>query len=199
MMQYYGEPQPPLTSMPVRKRRRWPWVVLSLGIILLLLCMGLSGYWLMAFQSFRMTGPSMQPALPAGEDVSVNKLAYLFSKPSRGDVIVFHYPADPTQEFIKRVIGIPGDTVKVTQDQIWIDGVLLHEPYITQPVNPQPITLTLSANQYFVAGDNRPFSSDSRSWGPVPLEYIIGRAEWAFGSGGLHSIPTYPDTFSALK
>jgi|GEM_PF-1421927 len=123
----------------------------------------------------RVDGSSMEPTLHAGEEVSVDTQAYASSSPVRGDVILFHYPIDPTQEFIKRVIGLPGDTLKITPNQIYVNGMVLHEPYISAPVNGSPETVTLQANDYFVMGDNRPNSFDSRSWGPVPRNYIIGK------------------------
>lgn len=198
MIQHQGVPQSsPQPALP-RKRRRF-WVLLTLGILLPLLCIALFGSSLAFFHTYRVDGQAMQPALAAGEQIIVNKSAYLFSGPSRGDVITFYYPLDPTQVFIKRVIAIPGDTVKVTLNQVWVDGVLLHEPYITQPMNPSVLTLTLKPNEYFVMGDNRPYSSDSRNWGPVPSTYIIGKAVYAAGSQGFRSISTYPDVFSSLK
>ena len=128
-----------------------------------------------ALMTFRVDGQSMEPTLHSGEEVSVDAQAYASSQPARGDVILFRYPVDPRQEFIKRVIGIPGDTIKLTTTQVFLNGTLLNEPYITQPLNPAPESITLQAGQYFVMGDNRPFSSDSRSWGPVPFINIIGK------------------------
>ncbi len=152
-------------------------------------------------QTFRVDGPSMQPGLHTDEYVLVNKLAYLFHGPARGDVVVFHYPKDPNQDFIKRVIALPGDTIRWTADQIYVNGVLLKEPYISSPVNPgtSPAPITLQADQYFVVGDNRPFSFDSRSWGPVPKRYIIGKATVVFWPlGNWEVIPTYANVFASV-
>ena len=140
----------------------------------------------------------MQPALMYGDTVTADKTAYLFSGPSRGEVIVFHYPPDPTRIWIKRIIAIPGDTIKITTDQVVVDGVVLREPYVTQPVNPSVFTITLTSNEYFVMGDNRTHSSDSRSWGPVPKDYIIGKALYAQGLQGYRTLDTYPDVFSSI-
>ncbi len=150
-------------------------------------------------QTFRVDGPSMQPGLFTGEYVLVNKLAYLFHGPQRGDVIVFHYPRDPTQDFIKRVIGLPGDTLVITNDAVKVDGVTLKEPYISQAANAQIINLKLQPDQYFVMGDNRPFSSDSRAWGPVPASYIIGKATLVFWPlSNWEVIPTFNNVFASL-
>ena len=127
-------------------------------------------------QTFRVEGPSMRPGLHDNEYVLVNKLAYLFHGPMRGDVIVFQYPKDPTQDFIKRVIGLPGDTISWNTTQVFVNGVALKEPYLSTPsnLNNQP-AFTLPANQYFVMGDNRPQSTDSRTFGPVPLKDVIAQ------------------------
>jgi signal peptidase I len=150
-------------------------------------------------QTFRVDGDSMQPGLNSQEYVLVNKLAYLFSGPARGDVIVFHWPVDPNQDFIKRVIGLPGDTINVTPTQIIVNGVTLKEPYISAALNASPRPFKLGADEYFVMGDNRPYSSDSRSWGTVPKDYIIGKATVVFWPlGKWEVIPTYSSVFASV-
>ena len=151
-------------------------------------------------QTFRVDGDSMKPGLRTDEYVLVNKLAYLFHGPSRGDVIVFHYPVDPNQDFIKRVIGLPGDTINVTPNQIMVNGVTLDEKaYISAPMNATPRIFKLQAGEYFVMGDNRPFSSDSRTWGPVPSNYIIGKATVVFWPlSNWEVIPTYSTVFASV-
>jgi signal peptidase I len=129
-----------------------------------------------AAQSFRVDGASMQPGLQTNEYVLVNKLAYLFHAPQRGDVIVFHDPLNPSQDFIKRVIGIPGDTIQTTSDAVIVDGQTLHEPYISTPFNYESNTLKLGSSEFFVMGDNRDNSFDSRAWGPLNQSYIVGKA-----------------------
>jgi len=121
----------------------------------------------------------MLPGLQSDEYAVVNKMAYLFSPPQRGDVIVFHYPKDQSQDFIKRIIGLPGDVVQIDATHIWVNHVLLQEPYISAAINPADPTmqtLTIPPNQYFVLGDNRPTSDDSRYWGEVPKDLIVGKA-----------------------
>jgi len=123
----------------------------------------------------RVDGFSMEPTLHSGEFVIVNKLAYKLGEPQHGDVIVFRYPRDPEQENIKRVIGLPGDVVQVRNGQLYVNDQLVDEPYIAAAPN-YTMTWDVPEDSLFVLGDNRNRSSDSHSWGPVPLDYVIGRA-----------------------
>lgn len=127
----------------------------------------------------RVDGYSMEPNLHSGEFVIVNKLAYKFGSPQIGDVIVFHFPRDPKQEYIKRVIGLPGDQVIISNKQVKINGRLLDEPYIAaQPVYQGSWTVT--EDSLFVLGDNRNNSSDSHNWGLVPLSSVVGKALFVY-------------------
>lgn len=127
----------------------------------------------------RVNGNSMEPTFSDGELVLVNKLAYRLGEAERGDVIIFHYPPDPTQEFIKRVVGLPGDVVSIGRGQIFINGQLLEEPYIS--IHPDyGGEWTVPASQLFVLGDNRSNSLDSHNWGTVPLDYVIGKALFVY-------------------
>jgi signal peptidase I len=141
----------------------------------------------------RVESISMQPTLYAGNFVLVNKLAYKIGTPSRGDIIIFRYPPDPTQvPYIKRVIGLPGDQVHIADGKVYINGELLVEPYLITTTN-RGGDWTVPANSLFVMGDNRNNSSDSRSWGFVPLQNVIGKAEvvyWPPQKWGLLSFPT---------
>ncbi len=120
---------------------------------------------------------SMQPNLYAGDYVIVNKLAYRFGLPKRGDIIVFRYPPDPTQvPYIKRVIGLPGDHVVINNGKVYVNGVELYEPYLTVVTRGNG-EWNVPAGSLFVMGDNRNNSSDSRAWGYVPLSDVIGRGE----------------------
>ncbi|HEY7346748.1 MAG TPA: signal peptidase I [Ktedonobacterales bacterium] len=153
----------------------------------------------LSVQTFRVEGDSMLPGLDSGQYVLVNRLAYLFHGPTRGDVIVFHYPVNPNEDFIKRVIGLPGDTVQVTPTQITVNGAALKEPYITSAVNATPRIWKLGSDEYFVMGDNRPYSSDSRTWGSVPKDYIIGKATVVFWPlNKWEVIPTYANVFASV-
>lgn len=153
-----------------------------------------------AVQSFRVDGPSMEPGLHTDEFVLVNQVAYLFSAPRRGDVIVFHYPLDTSKDFIKRIIGVPGDTVQTTSSEVIVDGQVIHEPYISQPFNFVSQTWKLGPNQYFVMGDNRDNSLDSRTWGPLDRSYIVGKAVAIYWPvSNWEWINTYTAVFAAIR
>lgn len=127
----------------------------------------------------RVDGASMEPTLQSGEFVIVNKLAYVLGSPKIGDVIVFHFPRDPDQEYIKRVIGLPGDRISIKGGKVYVNGQLLEEHYIAAP----PVyeaTWDVPADSLFVLGDNRNNSSDSHNWGPVPLDYVVGKAIFVY-------------------
>lgn len=125
----------------------------------------------------RIESISMEPTLYENDLVLVNKIVYKFSEPKRGDVIVFHFPPEPDIEpYIKRVIGLPGDVVKVADSQVYINGSPIQESYIqARPLYDGEWEVPQGA--LFVLGDNRNRSSDSHQWGMVPLENVIGRAE----------------------
>ncbi len=123
----------------------------------------------------RVENISMKPTLQSGEFILVNKLAYRIGPLGHGDIIVFHYPQNPAEDYIKRVIGLPGDTVDVRNGTVYINGQGLDENYIA--AKPQyDGEWKVPQNGVFVLGDNRNQSSDSHSWGFVPLENIVGRA-----------------------
>lgn len=131
---------------------------------------------------FIVSGASMEPAFDSGHYLIIDQITYRFHPPERGDVIVFRYPNDPSKFFIKRIIGLPSETVNINNGSVSIvsgefpGGILLSEPYIVFPKNGEVISATLSDNEYYVLGDNRANSSDSRVWGTLPGEYITGRA-----------------------
>jgi signal peptidase I len=123
----------------------------------------------------RVDGFSMNPTLQNGEYVLVSRLTYKLAIPQRGDIIVFSFPVDQNQDLIKRVIGLPGETVSVRQNQVLINGVPLEEPYIAQPPQYSGEWIVPEGN-LFVLGDNRNDSKDSHQWGLLPLENVIGKA-----------------------
>lgn len=153
----------------------------------------------LAVESFRVDGQSMEPNFHNNEYVLVDKAAYLFQPPQRGDVIIFHYPLDTHKDFIKRIIGVPGDTVHTTSTGVIVDGDTISEPYIRVPFNFQSYTWKLGPNQFFVMGDNRDNSLDSRIWGPLERSYIVGKAVVVYWPiNALELINTYPSVFAAI-
>ncbi len=162
----------------------------------------------LAVQNFNIDGMSMEPNLHDQELVLVDKWSYHFNKPGRGDVIVFVAPPNPAQDYIKRIIGLPGDVITIKDTQVFVNGEALDETYIDphRQGNPYGPTnnLVVPANAYFVLGDNRGGSSDSRDWGCVPQGNLIGRAAlvyWPLGrdnNGLLHNVsPTFQDLASS--
>ncbi len=133
-------------------------------------------------QPFIVMGTSMDPTFENGDYIIVDEISYKLEKPQRGDVVIFKFPQDQTKDFIKRIIGLPGEKVVIKNNTITIinkdnpNGFVLSEPYLTFTGTMADQTVQLDNNSYFVMGDNRPVSYDSRSWGPVSSNLIIGRA-----------------------
>src|SRR6187455_1860849 len=135
-------------------------------------------------QPVKVEGTSMLPRLHDGERIFVNKLIYYDEyrwapKIDRGDIVVFWFPDDPSKSYIKRVVGLPGDTVEIREGNVLINGSMLEEKYLDPKENLSTRSQTpvyVKPNYYFVMGDNRDNSSDSRSWGLVPKKYIYGKA-----------------------
>ncbi len=136
-------------------------------------------------QPFIVDGSSMVPTYHNSDYLLIDKLTYRFRDPKRGEVIVFHYPRDPNENYIKRIIGLPGETISIKGDLVTIknsdnpDGVTLSEDYTNKTDGAAPfstdVEMKLGDNQYFVMGDNRHASSDSRFFGALDQKYIIGR------------------------
>ena len=133
-------------------------------------------------QPFIVSGASMDPTFDTGQYLIVDQITYDFQSPKRGDVIIFKYPKDPTTYFIKRIIGLPGETLSMNEGKVNIinnqnpSGFLLEEPYIVPAhETSDTFTIKLGPTEYFVMGDNRPQSSDSRTWGPLESKFIVGR------------------------
>ena len=135
-------------------------------------------------QPFIVRGASMEPNFQDSQYLIVDEASYYMRAPHRDEVIIFHYPKDTRQFFIKRIVGLPGERIQITKGRVMIAGdahanpVLLDEPYLNPPNHPTypDSTVTLGASEYFVMGDNRDYSSDSRFWGPLDKKYIVGRA-----------------------
>ena len=133
-------------------------------------------------QAFRVQGTSMLPLLEDSERIIVNKFIYRFHPIQRGDVVVFWYPKDPSVSFIKRVVGIPGDTIELRRGVLFVNEQRVSEEYVRPQFNDQENTprVAVPKGYYFVLGDHRNSSNDSRSWGEVPEKYIYGKAVFRF-------------------
>jgi len=133
-------------------------------------------------QPFIVSGASMETTFSTGQYLIVDQITYHFEEPKRGDVIIFRYPKDPSKFFIKRVIGIPGDTISISGSDVTIineahpEGTRLEETYVHSMRPSATITENLGEGEYFVMGDNRDASSDSRAWGVLQRENVVGRA-----------------------
>ncbi len=164
-----------------------------------------------SMQNFRVEGQSMSPTLKGSQYLVVNKLSYWrfdqnrlariipfwrppevkvhypFSEPQFGDIIVFRYPSEPRRDFVKRVVGLPGDEVEIVAGKLKRNGQTHLEPYVANPDSVSLPPRVLAKDEYFVMGDNRGYSNDSRDWGPVPDKNIIGRVwlvYWPFSEAG---------------
>lgn len=186
----------PATRSSGVKVHRVAWELLQTLVLAALIFLMVRG----VAQNFRVEGPSMEPGLHDGQYLLVNKAVYfkldldvlskylpfidggdnpsrfLFHGPERGDVVVFRYPRDPSRDFIKRIIGVPGDTVSIANGVVSVNGAVLAEDYINTGASSNMDPKVVPEGSYFVMGDNRPNSSDSRNWGFVPEENIIGKA-----------------------
>jgi len=152
----------------------------------------------MAFQNFRIEGHSMETNLHNGQFLIVNKLVYYLHPPQRGDVVVFHSPQSPRKDFIKRVVGLPGEEVEMVDGTVYVDGIPLDETYIAEPGARSWGPEVVGEFEYFVLGDNRSNSSDSRSWGMLDGNAVIGKA-WVsyWPPSTLGPVPHY--TFAAVE
>jgi len=191
----------PRVAVPTERKARGgglAWELLQTVVLTLAIFLGVRS----VVQNFRVEGASMEPTLETGQYLLISKVSYfhiegtpldhllptshqgstdyLFGGPARGDIVVFRAPTQPDKDFIKRVIGLPGDTVLVKNGQVYVNGQALDEPYIhfpatyTYPFDGQP--RTVPDGNYFVLGDNRPNSSDSHLGWFVPVDNLIGRA-----------------------
>jgi signal peptidase I len=165
-------PDPPTENQKPGGFRRFAKDILEIVLISMILFVSINA----VSARIRVESVSMQPTLYAGNFVVVNKLSYKFGLPDRGDIIVFRYPPDPAKDpYIKRVIGLPGEGVEIIGDQVYINGTRISEPYLSVQTQ-QGGEWTVPQDALFVMGDNRNNSSDSRSWGVVPMEHVIGKA-----------------------
>ena len=133
-------------------------------------------------QAFRVQGTSMEPLLRDGDRIVVNKFVYRFQPIQRGDVVVFWFPQDPSVSFIKRVVGLPGDLIEIRSGSVFVNDEAVPESYLHESFKDQSSLYPdrVHKGHYFVLGDHRRSSNDSRTWGEVPQKYIYGQAVFRF-------------------
>ncbi len=171
-------PQTPPVA-PAPKKSGFFWEILKFTVIAVAIVVPFRLY---IAQPFIVSGASMDPTFETGEYLIVDQVSYALEAPPRESVVVFKYPKDTSKFFIKRIIGLPGETVEINGTEVKIkniehpDGFILNEPYVTpNHIKKDMVKVTLKNDEYFVMGDNRIGSSDSRMWGPVQEKLIIGR------------------------
>jgi signal peptidase I len=173
-------PAPPVTSQaaePSATRAAFSWLRdLTLSVVIAIVII------LFLYQPVRVEGTSMMPSLVNEERIFINKFVYRFSDIARGDTVVFQFPGDLSKSYIKRVIGMPGDRVVVDHGKVIVNGQPLPEPYVPQEMrdeNSYP-EIKVDPDCYYVLGDHRNSSNDSRSWGTVKRGYIYGKAVFVY-------------------
>lgn len=141
----------------------------------------------------RVDGSSMEPNFHDGDYVIVNRLAFKYGDIQRGDVIVFPFPENPEDDYIKRVIGLPGDRIRINLGDVYVNDQPLNEPYIMEPLVADMAEQSVPDGYVFVMGDNRNQSSDSRSWGALRIEDIIGKAVFRYWPFSMMGLVEHPD------
>jgi signal peptidase I len=189
-------PEPPAAEPP--RQNGWLTYVMEIAknlVIAMLLYLLIDHFVL---DRVRVENISMYPTLKEGEVLFVNKLAYKLGSVERGDIVTFHYPLEPTLSFIKRAIGLPGDAVEIKDKQVWVNGIILTEPYI---VTPSDYTgqWVVPADSVFVLGDNRVDSADSHVWGFVPFNDLVGKAMAVYWPLDRFRLLTHPNLMSAAS
>lgn len=150
----------------------------------IILLLGLAVHYFF-FTVLVVRGQSMMPTYQDGEILAVNKISYLVNQPERGDVVAMYFPGEKEKRFIKRIVGLPGETVAIREGRILINGQPFDEAYLDDSILTQPeLERTLVEGEYFVMGDNRSNSSDSRAWGSVPESFLLGKAVGRIGTLG---------------
>ena len=192
------EPIPPNenNSLPSLRQELRSWtrdMAVFLGLILVVI--------IFLFQPVKVEGTSMAPLLTDQERIFINKVVYRFEPIERGDVVVFWYPLDRSKSFIKRVIGLPGETIEIRGGRLYVNAKELGEPYVPAMYldgsNYGPVQIPVG--NYFVMGDHRDSSNDSRVFGPVPRQYIYGKAVFAYWPVDHFGSLTLPSTVNAAS
>lgn len=139
------------------------------------------------YQPVKVEGTSMMPGLADQERIFINKYAYRIGAIERGDVVVFQYPGDPSKNYIKRIVGVPGDGIEIRHGAVYVNGSRLVEPYVPERFRDERSMseLVVPVGSYFVLGDHRNLSSDSRDFGPVERKAIFGKAVFAYWPTGM--------------
>ena len=168
-------PDPLAVPQLGRELRSWTRdLAVALGLALVII--------IFLYQPVKVEGTSMAPLLSDQERIFINKFVYRFEPIERGDVVVFWYPLDRSKSFIKRVIGLPGDTVEIRAGHLYLNGKELLEPYVPSSYldGSSYATRKIPSDEFFVMGDHRDSSNDSRMFGTVPRDYIYGKAVFAY-------------------
>jgi len=165
---------------PVARSSESAWRSLSRDLVI---AIGIAAFIIVfLYQPVRVDGPSMMPELEDRDRLLINKFAYRFEEIHRNDVVVFLYPHDHTKSYIKRVIALPGDDLQIDHGTVSVNGVVIKEPYVPQKYQDdrsQP-EMIIPPGEYFLMGDHRVISSDSRDFGPVPRQLIYAKAAFVF-------------------
>jgi len=164
---------------PVRSRG----MAISVWLRDLVISLAISGFIIIfVYQPVKVEGTSMMPSLEDQERIFVNKFVYRLEPIERGDVVVFRYPRDPSKSFIKRVIGLAGDRIRINAGQVWVNGKRLEEDYVPRAYEDlrSYSETVVPPGSYFVLGDHRSLSNDSRDFGPVSDSYIYGKAVFGY-------------------
>jgi signal peptidase I len=190
-------PTPPAEE---QKGRNFKPIISGFFEILQMLAMALVLYFIIdsVIARVRVYNISMEPTLVQGEILMVNKLQYKIGEMHRGDIITFHFPLEPDRDYVKRLIGLPGDEVVIQNGRVFVNGLELSEPYISAPPEYEG-SWNVPQGNLFVLGDNRNPSADSHVWGFVPLENVIGKAflvYWPLNE--IKMLPT-PDIFASTS
>jgi signal peptidase I len=181
-MSNVGSPQPPVPALPTPPAPR-PLPVVAVWVRDLLVSLAISAFIIIfLYQPVKVEGTSMMPGLEDQERIFVNKFVYRWEPIARGDIVVFRYPRDPSKSFIKRVIGVAGDRVRIDNGQVYVNGDALDEDYVPAEyadARSYP-EITVPARTFFVLGDHRTMSDDSRDFGPVNERLIYGKAVFGY-------------------
>ncbi len=209
-MSYPTSTEEIVTNVPQPSIRRGNSIIREL-IETVLLIVAIYAFVNLATARFVVDGHSMLPNFTTNQFIIVSRLSYIIGEPQRGDVVVFHYPLQSDRDFIKRIIGLPGETVTILEGRVYVNGHLLDEPYIENFCRSTSCDgeWVVPAEHFFVLGDNRGASKDLQDFGPVHRKYVVGRAfvrywppsdwgliqHWKFDGNGA-PLPTMTPTFT---